>query len=487
MAITLLTPGIRSILTNTAYLSFARSLTGIARIVYAVLLARLLGAESYGFFNYGLSWYLIFIPLAALGLDSILIREIGRDRGMAPTLLSETLALRALATILVAVGCFTVGYYIDSDASGRNLLAIFSFALLGRSLAVWCQVVFIAYESSRLVLQQELVFRLLEVVLGIGAVLSGYGIIVVAAIHAGSWLLQGIIGQFLILKYLEKFEFRPNWSKLWGLVLLGLPFLMASFLFGWILQGALVLYRHIHGIDGNMGQLAMALQAMFILGSIAVTVTGPALPVLSRSVDRGDNNSDRFLSVALRGGILMGGLLAISGFSLGDWVVHLVLGNSYEETTNLLPWALLLITPLFLSGALGNVIVARGQYWLALIPYACGAFIFSSAAPLLIFYYKSYGALVALALGLLSAVIVNLLILRRSYTLALLASVFYPLICITLGIITSAALADFNAWLSLLAGTSVSLVLIFLTGVFSKSEFRAVIDALAQMVAKARS
>ncbi|MCK5360124.1 MAG: oligosaccharide flippase family protein, partial [Gammaproteobacteria bacterium] len=90
MAIKLLTPGIRSILANTAYLSFARSLTGIVRIVYAVLLARYLGAEAYGFFNYGLSWYLIFIPLAALGLDSVLIREIGRDRGNASTWLTET-------------------------------------------------------------------------------------------------------------------------------------------------------------------------------------------------------------------------------------------------------------------------------------------------------------------------------------------------------------------------------------------------------------
>lgn len=484
MAITLLKPGIRSILVNTAYLSFARSLTGIARIVYAVLLARLLGAEIYGFFNYGLSWYLIFIPLAALGLDSILIREIGRDRGKAATLLADTLALRALATLLVAVGCFTVGYYIDSDANSRNLLAIFSFALLGRSMAVWCQVVFTAYESSRLVFRQELVFRLLEVVLGIGAVLSGYGIIVVAAIHAGCWWLQGITGQFLVLRYLEKFKFRPNWSRLRRLVLLGLPFLMASFLFGWLLQGALVLYRHIHGIDGNLGQLAMALQAMFILSSIAVAVTGPALPVLSRSIDRGDSNSDRYISVALRGGILMGGLLAIAGFSLGDWVVQLVLGDSYENTANLLPWALLLITPLFLSGALGSVIIARGQYWLALLPYACGAFVFTIAAPLLILYYKSDGALVALAIGLLSTVIVDLLILRRYNALTLLTSVCYPLICITLGIITSVALADFNAWLSLLAGTIVTLLLIILTGVFSKAEIRAVSDALAQMVAR---
>jgi O-antigen/teichoic acid export membrane protein len=262
---------------------------------------------------------------------------------------------------------------------------------------------------------------------------------------------------------------------------------MASFLFGWVIQGALVLYRYIHGIDGNLGQLAMALQAMFILSSIAVTVSGPALPVLSRSVDRGDSNSGRFFSVALRGGILMGGLLAIAGFSLGDWVVQLVLGDSYENTANLLPWALLLIAPFFLSGALGNVIIARGQYWLALLPYACGAFVFTIAAPLLILNYKSDGALVALAIGLLSTVFVDLLILRRYYPLNLLASVCYPLICMTLGIMTSIALADFNAWLSLLAGTIVSLVLIILTGVFSKSELRAVFDALAHLVARARS
>jgi PST family polysaccharide transporter len=484
MAITLLKPGIRSILANTAYLSLARLLTGIVRAVYAVLLAGFLGAEIYGLFNYGLSWYLIFIPLAALGLDFVIIREIGRDKRNAPSLLAETFALRISATSLVALMCFIAGCYLDAEASSRNLLAIFSLALLGRGIAVWVQVVFIAYESSRLVLQQESTFRLLEVALGIWAVLSGFGIMTVAAIHAVCWCLQAFTGMFLIRKHFEKFEFRPDWSKLWGWVVLGLPFLIASFLLAWVLQGALVLYRHIHGIDTSMGHLALALQAMYLLGSVAVAVTGPALPVLTRSVDRGDENGDRFISVALRGGILLGGLLAITGFSLGEPVVTLALGDSYEETAKLLPWALLLITPLFLGGALGNIMIARGEYWLALLPHASGALMFSVPGTFFIIRFDTFGALISLGIGLLTTVVVDLLVIRRSHALALRYSVFYPLLCIAPGLIASAALADFNAWLGLLTGMSVTVTLIFLTRTIGRSEFRAVVGGLAQMFAR---
>ena len=100
-------------------------MTGIVRIVYAVLLARFLGAEVYGFFNYGLYWYLIFIPFAALGLDFVLIREIGRNRKNTSRLLTDTLVLRALASLLVAAMCFAIGYFVDVDANSRILLAVF--------------------------------------------------------------------------------------------------------------------------------------------------------------------------------------------------------------------------------------------------------------------------------------------------------------------------------------------------------------------------
>ena len=82
-------------------------------MVYVVLLAKILGADLYGLFNYGLSWYLVFIPLSALGIDVIIVRGIGRDRDRASRLVGQTLALRSISCTSVALLSFLVGFWIN--------------------------------------------------------------------------------------------------------------------------------------------------------------------------------------------------------------------------------------------------------------------------------------------------------------------------------------------------------------------------------------
>jgi len=43
-----------------------------------------LGPEIYGVFSYALSWYLAFLSATYLGLNSIMAREVGRDRADLP-------------------------------------------------------------------------------------------------------------------------------------------------------------------------------------------------------------------------------------------------------------------------------------------------------------------------------------------------------------------------------------------------------------------
>ena len=231
-------PGAKSILANTIYLSSARAITSFARIIYAIFLAKLLGAELYGLFNYGLSWYLVFIPISVLGVDTLILRGIGKDRSQAPSMIGQTLALRVVSCLSAALLSFLIGYFIASDTTSRLLLFIFSFALIGRSLSLWSNTVFIAHESSGYVLVQEVVFRLLEVLMGVFALLSGFGVIEIAIIHAASWLLQGLAGQILIRRHLLSVNLNWEVSALFGLLRDGFPFVLSAFLIAWLMPSA---------------------------------------------------------------------------------------------------------------------------------------------------------------------------------------------------------------------------------------------------------
>ncbi|HEY9295704.1 MAG TPA: flippase, partial [Phormidium sp.] len=98
-AIKKISPGQRQIIGNTGWLFASRILRLGLGLVVGVLLARYLGPEQFGLYNYAISFVVLFSPLATLGLDSIVIRDIVRE----PLSKLETLGT---AFVLKLIGSF---------------------------------------------------------------------------------------------------------------------------------------------------------------------------------------------------------------------------------------------------------------------------------------------------------------------------------------------------------------------------------------------
>jgi len=85
--------GVSSIAKNTIYLVGGRWLTTAIQGAYAIVLARMLGPELYGLFNFGLSWYMAFLLFAVLGLAAVLSREVGRNHEGRSKVVAQTLLI----------------------------------------------------------------------------------------------------------------------------------------------------------------------------------------------------------------------------------------------------------------------------------------------------------------------------------------------------------------------------------------------------------
>jgi O-antigen/teichoic acid export membrane protein len=131
------------------YLEGSRWVNTAVRFVYVIALTHYLGPELYGLLNYGMSWYLAFLPFTILGMGAILGTEIGRDRGGGARIASLTLTLRIFSSGIAAVACGILGWLCESKPEARILLGVFSVGLGGRSLAVWVGSIFNAYELNK--------------------------------------------------------------------------------------------------------------------------------------------------------------------------------------------------------------------------------------------------------------------------------------------------------------------------------------------------
>ncbi|MDZ7752516.1 MAG: oligosaccharide flippase family protein [Gammaproteobacteria bacterium] len=468
--------GVRSILRNTAYLMLARGVTITARAVYILVIARLLGPELYGLFNYGLSWYLLFLPLTILGIDFVLLRELGRRDANSLHLLGISLPLRTASTVLVAASCLALGWWLETEPLGRTLLFFFSAALVGRGLAAWSEAIFKGREASGFILAQELVFRLLEVSIGLILLAAGFGVEALAAVHAAAWLLQGATGLYLVRRVVQQ-KLRAEWdlAPMARLLLAGLPFLAVAALLAWLMQGPLVLYRHINGVGAGLGQLALAVQFFTILGGMASSLGLAAVPVLTRSSERQDGKTSLFVRSVLRAGWLMAGTLVIGGLTVGPYVINGIFGPEFSRVQALLPWALLLVGFHFWVTSLRSVLIAHGQFLQLAMAMAVGAGIFTATFVPLVSCCDLKGALFATGLGLLSIFGVQLYLLSKTDSMDLAGSVTAPGAVVLVTISVTYSLDDIHPVLGLTIGLSLLWGLALAIGTVPKPNmFRAI-------------
>lgn len=102
-----LSPGLRQVIGNTAWLFSEKILQLGLGLLVGVWVARYLGPEKFGLFNYAITFVAMFSPFANLGLDGIVVRDVARDPSNKDETLGTAFALKligGIVTLILAVG-----------------------------------------------------------------------------------------------------------------------------------------------------------------------------------------------------------------------------------------------------------------------------------------------------------------------------------------------------------------------------------------------
>ena len=132
-----ISPGLRQLLSNTAWLLADKVLRMGLGLLVGVWVARYLGPEQFGLFNYAIALVSLFSVLATLGLNKIVIRDIVRN----PTIQDETLGtafiLKVLGGIATCLLTLVTAFILrPGDAQVIYLVAIIGIGTIFQSLDV---------------------------------------------------------------------------------------------------------------------------------------------------------------------------------------------------------------------------------------------------------------------------------------------------------------------------------------------------------------
>jgi O-antigen/teichoic acid export membrane protein len=424
---------IRSILSNSFQLINAQGITSLARLAYVVTLARILGPELYGLYSYGMSWYLVLLPGAALGMDLILGRHAGRYGDKNRAVLHRSLLVCTIAASCLALLLSGSAWLLEGEPRVRFLTYVFSIALLARAVAIWSNFVFSAFEMARYVLRVATVFRVGEVLLGIAYVAPNFGLEGVVVLHALSWIVQAVAGVALVAVRVWAVQSSVGQSSYAAILREGVPLGAIGLLTGGLMSGPIVLFRFQAGSEEILGQFALAMQVCLVLSVIPTALARSAMPVLSRTISRDDSDTAGLVSGLLLWSALFWGFASLVAVEFSPALFTSVFGQRYATAGSLFSIALLILWPVSLSVISVRVLAARQllrQQWQGPL---VGAVILLTGMPLLAMAYSATGALMATHAALWSHALILLFFAGKQVSINLPAILGKPIVAISSG------------------------------------------------------
>jgi PST family polysaccharide transporter len=120
-------PNLWRILTNVGWLFADRVVRMGVGLVIGIWIARYLGPEQFGLFNYTLAFVGLFLPIAMLGLDSVVVREIVHD----PTRTEQTLATAFVLKLGAGIASYGLALAVIMTLKPDDTTLILLVALAG--------------------------------------------------------------------------------------------------------------------------------------------------------------------------------------------------------------------------------------------------------------------------------------------------------------------------------------------------------------------
>lgn len=220
--------GFRRYFVNTSWLVAEKIFSSLIIFAVGVYVARYLGPDRLGLLSYSQSFVLLFVPLANLGLDSIIVRELVKDETKRDVLLGTGFALKLAGVLLAWAVLASVVPLADNDGYTNLLIAIIASSLLFQSFGT-VDFYFQAKVMSKYMVMARLVAGILIPIIKVGLILFQAQLIWFALVILLQDLIVGVL--FLVAYRLQKlsvFHWRFNSAIARQLLMVSWPLMFAG-------------------------------------------------------------------------------------------------------------------------------------------------------------------------------------------------------------------------------------------------------------------
>ena len=354
----------RRIYKNTIYLGTAEIVSKILQFIVMLYAARLLSQEHFGKFSFALSLSLIAIVLADLGINTLLIREISRNKSLAGKYFVNAFLIKVVLSIVTYFVIVAALNILDYPQDTKNIVyIIWLFTILSTFTELFYSI-FRAFEM----MHYDAFLKILRMVLltfaGLYALFKGYGVFLFSAAFVLVEFIVVLIASLIALtRFIKLKMIAIDFSFISSIFKKALPFGLA-FIFGsiYFYIGSIMLSK----IKGDVEVAIYSVAYNFALAVLFIPTvyTNAIYPVLSRYYKESKAGLRTLYEKSFKYLYIVGLPISVGLYLLAGRIIFLFYGDVYSDSIvalQIISWYLFLKFINFLLGTTLSSIDKQGK------------------------------------------------------------------------------------------------------------------------------
>jgi O-antigen/teichoic acid export membrane protein len=314
---------------NTVYLGLAEVTNKLMMFFFYLLAARHLGVEKFGVLSFALAFVTMLAVFTDLGLGAITAREIARDRSVARRHVSNALAIKAFASLLVLVLIAVSVRLLGYPPATVRVVGICSLFVIESAFTLYFGYVFQGFER----MEFTAMTRVLQTLILIAGALVLSHRPPRAEWYAMVFAGAGLVSAAFAWSVSSIGFVRPGFGfdlREWRTMLRSaLPIGIASACVAFYYWNGSTLLSKLRG-DAAVGNYNAAFRLIMGMTFVGLAFSGAVFPLLSRLFYGTPERLPRALEVSMRYQTIVALPLCVFGAALAGPVVAVLYGNTYD-------------------------------------------------------------------------------------------------------------------------------------------------------------
>jgi len=268
---------------NSVWQFFSNIAQKIFALILVVVIAQKLGVANFGLYSFAFSFVSVFAIFADFGINVLFMREVSKRTSESKKFASNALLLKIILSVVSFLVIVLFGFFYGLDSYLFFLIILAAISMLLDNITSIFKGFFFAFEVFKYEFFVSFISRSFFLVLGIAAILGGYGLTGLMIVAVLSSIISFLLSIYFSFKHTIKIKlsFVSVKREMFSLMKYSLPFFAINLLLGLSANLDIILLQFFWA-QSEVGAYSAALRIISTLSMAPVLFVNSLQPVIAR-------------------------------------------------------------------------------------------------------------------------------------------------------------------------------------------------------------